>query len=193
MITELILWDSAKAELQAPLFDESTMSTMLTHRNDPILSADINGDGILDIPSQVEIFSSGDNEMTIDPHHLYITSWLNFFDDGNETVINSIVNYDNGYMLTLDSSERFGLSVEDISEENRWVIKEKNSETAEETELYSITRISADLPEGTYPEGFSTVIEKEEYLVVVRITPYGLERGITADTLNEKILSLNKE
>lgn len=193
MITELILWDKAKGKLTAPLFDESTMSTMLTHRNDPILSADINGDGILDVPSQVEIFSSGDNEMTIDPNHLYITSWLNFFDDGNETVINAVVNYDNGYMLALDSRERFGLSIEDVANENRWIIKEKNPETAEETELYSITRVSAEQAEGNYPEGYHVVIEKEEYMVVVHITPYGLEQGITADTLDEKIISLQKE
>lgn len=193
MITELILWDKAKGKLTAPLFDESTMSTMLTHRNDPILSADINGDGILDVPSQVEIFSSGDNEMTIDPNHLYITSWLNFFDDGNETVINAVVNYDNGYMLALDSRERFVLSIKDVADENRWIVKEKNPETAEETELYSITRVSAEQAEGNYPEGYYVVIEKEEYIVVAHITPYGLERGITVDTLDEKIISLHKE
>lgn len=192
MITELIFWDSAKGRLVAPLFDEATMSTMLTHRNDPILSADINGDGILDVPSQVEIFSSGENEMTIDPNHLYITSWLNFFDDGNETVINALVNYDNGYMLTLDSRERFELSVQEIADGNRWVVKEKNAETAEETELYTITRVSAEQTDGTYPDGYAPVIVKEEYTIFVHITPYGLERGITTEGLKNKILPLQQ-
>lgn len=192
MITELIFWDSAKGRLVAPLFDEETMSTMLTHRNDPILSADINGDGILDVPSQVEIFSSGANEMTIDPNHLYITSWLNFFDDGNETVINALVNYENGYMLTLDSRERFELSVVEETEENRWVIKEKNIETAEETELYSIARVPAEQSDGTLPEGYVAVIEKDEYSIIVSITAQGAERGVTADTLKNKILPLQQ-
>lgn len=192
MITELIVWDSARRKLVAPLFDEATMSTMLTHRNEPIMSADINGDGVLDVPSQAEIFSSSENEMTIDPNHLYITSWMNFFDDGNETVVNSLVNYDNGYMLTLDSRERFALSVEDVAEENRWVVKEKIAETAEEKELYSITRVSADKAEQAASEGYTAVIEKEEYTVFVYITPYGIERGITAETLKEKILPLQQ-
>ncbi len=192
MITELIYWDIEKGRLIAPLFDESTMSTMLTHRNDPILSADINGDGVLDVPSQVEIFSSGENEMTIDPNHLYITSWLNFFDDGNEAVINALVNYDNGYMLVLDSRERFGLSVQNIAEGNRWIVKEKNAETAEETELYSITRVSTEQLSGTHPEGYAAVIVKDEYTIFVHITPYGIEQGITADALKNKILPLQQ-
>lgn len=192
MITEIIYWDASKNKLVAPLFDEETMSTIITLRNDPILSADINGDGIIDVPSQTEIFSSGANEITIDPSHFYITSWLNFFDYGNETVINSLVNYNDGYMITLTSEERFDLSVEDMIESNCWVVREKNSETGEEAELYSIIRVSKDKTDGAVLDGHIALIEKEEYTVFVHISQYGLEKGLTEDILKNKILPLKQ-
>ncbi|MBR6785405.1 MAG: VCBS repeat-containing protein [Clostridia bacterium] len=192
MITELIYWDSVKKKLVAPLFDESMMSTVITLRNDPILSADINGDGIIDVPSQTEVFSSGTDEIKIDPSHLYVTSWLNFYDGGNETVVSALVNYENGYMITLSGKDRFELSVEELIESNCWVVKERNFETGEETELYSVIRVSTDKINSVALDGYVALIEKEEYSVYVHISPYGAEKGLNEDVLKNKILPLQQ-
>lgn len=190
MITELIYWDSETSELAAPLFDESTMSNVLTLRNEPIASRDINGDGKIDVPYQVEIFASNSNEMTIDPQYFYITSWLNFYDDGHETLMNTLVNYADGYMLVISSGDRFDLKIEDYRELNCWIVKEKNEETGEETELYSILRISKDKISETDLENHVPLIQKEEYTVFAYINQNGIERGITDSELKTKILPL---
>ncbi len=192
MITELIYWNGAKKKLVAPLFDEATMSNVISLRNDPILSADINGDGIIDVPSQTEVFSSDANELKIDPSHLYVTSWLNFYEYGNETVISALVNYENGYMITLTGKDRFNLSVEQLIESNSWVVKEKNFETGEDAELYSVIRVSNDKLDGTVLDGYVALIEKEEYSVYVHISPYGEEIGLTESVLKNKILPLQQ-
>lgn len=190
MITELIYWDKTTSELVAPLFDEETMSTARTLRNEPIASADINGDGRIDVPSQVEIFSSNSNEMTIDPQHFYVTSWLNFYEDGFGTVMNTLVNYADGYMLVIDGEDRFRLAVEDYRELNCWIVKEKDAQTGETTELYSILRISNEKSGSTDLEKHIPLIVKDEYTVYAYINQNGVERGITDSELKTKIIPL---
>ena len=190
MITELIYWDKNSSELVAPLFDTETMSNVKTLRNQPIASADINGDGRIDVPSQVEIFSSNANEMTIDPQHFYITSWLNFYEDGFGTLLNTLVNYADGYMLVIDGKDRFDLVVEDYRELNCWIVKEKDELTGEATELYSILRISNEKSGSTDLEKHIPLIVKDEYTVYAYINQNGVERGITDSELKTKIIPL---
>ena len=191
MITELVYWDKDTAELAAPLFDEATMSNVVTLRNEPIASTDINGDGKIDVPAQIEVFATDSNEMTIDPEYFYITSWLNFYEDGHETLMNTLVNYPDGYMLVLSSEDRFGLRIEDYRELNCWIVKELNRETGEETELYSILRISQEKIGETDIKQHIPLIEKEEYTVFAYINQNGAERGITDSELKTKILPLS--
>ncbi len=190
MITEFIYWDKNSSELVAPLFDEETMSTVKTLRNEPIASADINGDGRIDVPSQVEIFSSNTNEMTIDPQHFYITSWVNYYEDGFGTVLNTLVNYADGYMLVVEGEDRFKLVVEDYRELNCWIVKEKDLQTGDMTELYSILRISNEKSESTDLEKHIPLIVKDEYTVYAYINQNGVERGITDSELKTRIVPL---
>lgn len=191
MITELVYWDKDAAELAAPLFDEATMSNIATLRNEPIASTDINGDGKIDVPAQIEVFATDSNEMTIDPEYFYITSWLNFYEDGHETLMNTLVNYPDGYMLVLSSEDRFDLRIEDYRELNCWIVKELNRETGEETELYSILRISQEKIGETDIKQHIPLIEKDEYTVFAYINQNGAERGITDSELKTKILPLS--
>lgn len=188
MITELIYWDSENSELVAPLFDESTMSNARTLRNEPIVSADINGDGKIDVPSQIEIFSSDSNEMTIDPQYMYVTSWLNFHNGGFGVLYDTLVNYADGYMLVINNRERTSLVVEEYPELNCWIVKEKSADGTE-TELYSILRIPNDKTD-TDLEMHVPLIEKDEYTVYAYINRNGTERGITGSELKTKILPL---
>ncbi|MBO5858481.1 MAG: hypothetical protein J6R20_01735 [Clostridia bacterium] len=190
MITELIYWDENSLELVAPLFDSETMSNTRTLRNEPIASTDINGDGRIDVPSQIEIFSSNANEMTIDPQHFYITSWLNFYEDGFSTLINTLVNYADGYMLVIEGADRYNLVVEDYRDLNCWIVKEKNEQTGESTELYSILRISNEKSGTTDLENHIPLIVRDEYTVYAYINQNGAERGITDSELKTKILPL---
>ena len=191
MITELVYWDKDAAELAAPLFDDATMSNVATLRNEPIASTDINGDGKIDVPAQVEIFASDSNEMTIDPKDSYITSWLNFGENGRETLMNTLVNYPDGYMLVLNDEDRANLKIEDYRELNCWIVKEINRETNEETELYSILRISKEKISETDTSQHIPLIDKDEYTVFAYINQNGIERGITDSELKTKILPLS--
>ena len=191
MITELVWWNREASELINPLFDEATMSNIVTLRNEPIASADINGDGKIDVPAQVEIFASDSNEMTIDPEYFYITSWLNFYEDGQQTLMNTLVNYPDGYMLVLGGDDRFNLKVEDYRELNCWIVKETDRNTGEETELYSILRIPQEKIGETDTSQHIPLIRKDEYTVFAYINQNGTERGITDSELKTKILPLS--
>ena len=75
------------------------------------------------------------------PNH-FLIEFGNEYEDGFSTLINTLVNYADGYMLVIEGADRYNLVVEDYRDLNCWIVKEKNEQTDETTELYSILRIS---------------------------------------------------
>ncbi len=188
MITEVIYWDDENGELHNPFFNVNTMSNEATLRYDPIPSSDINGDGIIDIPYQVEVLSSSADPLAIDPSNVYITSWLNCYTDGGfETVENALVNFEKGYKITVTSEERYILALEIHPELEYWTICEKDTETGENVQLYSVTKATTETAEASeYP----CIISEDGYSICVYIHQAGIDKGITPELLGTKISML---
>ena len=187
MITEVLYWDSEKSELCNAFFDENTMSTSATLRYDPILCDDINGDGIIDIPYQMEVLSTNADPLAIDPSNVYITSWLNCYPGGEfETVANALVNFEDGYKLEVSSEERYSIGLDKYPDISCWTIYEKNTETGEKNELYSLIKVSSDAA----TENYKTVLEGDGYKICVIIYQNGADKGITDSLIKEKVSKL---
>ncbi len=188
MLTEIIYWDSEKDELCNAFFDNDTMSTSATLRYDPIPCSDINNDGIIDVPYQVEVLSSNVDPLAVDPSNVYITSWLNCYPDGSfVTVANALVNVEDGYKLMISNEERYSIGLDKYSEINCWTVYEKNTETGEKTELYSLMKVTSSSFENA---NYVSVLEADGYIICVNIYQGGAERGITAEQIKEKISKL---
>ena len=185
MITEVIYWDSENNELYNPFFNLDTMSNEATLRYDPIPSSDLNGDGVIDIPYQVEVLSSSADPIAIDPNNVYITSWLNCYPDGGfETVENALVNFEQGYKITVANEERYAITLERQSDNAVWTICEKDTVTGENIQLYSVITVSSEsAQESNYP----TVATADGFSVCVNIHQAGIDRGITPEVLGTKI------
>lgn len=190
MITELIYWDKDKKELVAPLIDSETLANNVTLRFEPILSSDINNDGIIDIPVQSEIFANGDDSTTIDVENVYLTRWCNFSSAADyETVENTLINYSDGYMIFIDEDELDIVGIRNYRSQSCWVVYEVQS-NGEEEEIFSVMKVPAQRWNERKSDAYIPIIEKKDSTICVYITPSGREFGIDEEYVRSKIVKL---
>lgn len=191
MITELIYWDKSKNELTAPLLDAETMTNNVTLRFEPIPSADVNNDGIIDIPVQSRIFGKGDDSVTIDTENIYLTEWCNFNSTAKPSVVaNTLINYPDGYMIYLDQKEIDTLGIRNYRSQNCWVVYRNNSGGGSGNEIFSVMKVSSSRWNSETFEKYIPIVEKRDYTVCVYITPSGQKSGIDSDFIKNKITKL---
>lgn len=190
MITELIYWDKDKSELCAPLLDPETLTNTSTLRYQPIACADINNDGIIDIPVQRSLLATGDDSATTVTESIYITEWIDFISGNAETVQNSLVNYTDGYMICLEKKEIETTGIRNYGSQSCWVVYKTDGEGNSVGELYSVLKIDAERWKSEDFSAYITVVERAENAVCVYITQNGKSLGIDEDYIAAKILPI---
>ena len=96
MVTEELYWDKKKKALAAPFYDAATKTAKSTTRSTSVVSKDINGDRIIEIP--IVTLMPGYTGTTADEAD-YLTSWHRY-DTATNTfvrVMSMAVNYADGY------------------------------------------------------------------------------------------------
>lgn len=182
MITELVYWDSGKSELCAPFLDAETMSNSATLRYEPIASADVNNDGVIDIPVQNKLLGEEP-----DSGDVYVTEWINYSDNTAETVLNSLVNYADGYMIQLDENEIKNTGVRNYTAQNCWVIYKTDNKGKSLSELYSVLKIPSDRWDNEDFKEYIPVIERDDGVICAYITQSGADIGINSDYITGRI------
>lgn len=184
MITELVYWDSDKAELCTPFLDADTMSNIETLRDNLIPSTDINNDGTIDIPIQGRLL--GEEESA---DRIYVTRWVDYSGKSPVTVANSVVNFTDNYMINLSDDEAKKIKIINYRSQNCWVVCKENSDGSQ-TELYSVLRVATDRWAADEFKAYFSVLEYEDSVVCVFVTESGLESGITEDYLKGRITKI---
>lgn len=191
MITELIFWDKEKKELVAPLLDPETVSNNVTLRFEPIPCADVNNDGIIDIPVQTDIFGKGDDSVTIDTENIYLTEWRNYESLSKaKTIANTLINYSDGYMIFLSKEDLNTLGIRNYRSQNCWVVYKTDNRGNSAKELYSVMKVSSARWNKETFKAYIPISEKNDFTVCVYITPNGQKSGIDSDYIKSKIIKL---
>ena len=142
MITEVVYWNDEKNALVAPLFDVSSQTTKLTWRNNKVVSADIDSDKYLEIPTSVEMQGSAVTDTKSSKNvvsnssvseSLNYIKWTKFRDDKLKSVQYSIINDYCGYMLNIPSSWVGRITV--IGSDGHWDFYRWNSSQQKVGEL----------------------------------------------------------
>ncbi len=97
-ITEVIIYE--KGKLLNPLYDEELLETVKTLRAASLSTRDFNGDGVLEIPIQLNVPSVIENKAA---EKLYLTNWCSFNGELLTTQATSMVNLIDGYYFNLPS------------------------------------------------------------------------------------------
>lgn len=191
MITEVIYWDSAESVLCAPLLDTETLTNNATLRYEPVASADVNNDGVIDIPVQSEILGSGDDYLTENTENVYITKWINFETKNSYTIVaNTLINYSDGYMVSLDKKEIKSTGIRNYRAQNCWILYRTDSSGENIGELFSILKIGTERWEQGSLDAYIPVLEKEDGVVCVYVTQSGIELGVTEEYIKSRIRKL---
>jgi hypothetical protein len=100
LVTELIYWDKKTKALKSPFFDAKTQTANSTMRNTLVVSRDINGDKIIEIP--IVNLMPGFTGATSDDA-AYITSWHRYDTKTNSLVrvMSMVINYSDGYWFLI--------------------------------------------------------------------------------------------
>jgi hypothetical protein len=163
----------------------------LTLRFDPIECRDINNDGIIDIPFQNVPFGKGDSAITIDTENIFITEWKSLSDNGFESVLKTIVNYQDGYMINLDESEINTSGIRNYRSQNCWIVYSTSLNSDSVNELYSVIKVPVSKWNTDKFNAYVPVIEYEDSVVCVFITSEGKKIGIDEAYVKSKIIRLN--
>lgn len=183
MITELIYWDQAKGELCAPFFNEDSASNSATVRFGNVECADINNDGSIEIPVQNEA-EIGDRQ-NIDYISVPVTSWIDYDGEKINTVCESFINPDDGYIFFLEDDEKSSLQARCYPDQSCLIV------SGADGDLFSVLKISPERWASEPFEHYVPVIEREDGVICVYITQKGSDAGITEETLHKKLVQLH--
>ncbi len=100
MVTELLYWDKKTKTLRSPFYDPKTKSAKSMERNTSVVSKDINGDRIIEIP--MVTLMPGYSGKTADDS-AYMTSWFRYDTDTSSLVrvMSMFLNYSDGYWISI--------------------------------------------------------------------------------------------
>ena len=100
LVTELLYWNKKSKVLESPFYDAKTQTANYTMRNTSVVSKDINGDKIIEVPI-VSLMPGHSGEKTDDT--AYITNWHRYDTQTNTfvRVMSMVLNYSDGYWFLM--------------------------------------------------------------------------------------------
>lgn len=95
-VTEVLIYE--KGKLLNPLFDEQTQEAVATLRSSSFATRDFNGDGILEIPVQLDVPAVSESGTA---EKIYLTQWCSFNGEILTPQTTSMINTIDGYYYNL--------------------------------------------------------------------------------------------
>lgn len=139
LITEVVFIKDGK--LFAPFINETTGQNTATQRETVVSSKDINGDGKLDIPTLQQISGVTGNDVSSS----YVTNWINHNGEETFTVAYTIMNYVDGYYLTIPEEYVLNIGINRQTDARQRTFYIWNyEENLPETELFTIMVVTPD-------------------------------------------------
>ena len=178
MITEVFYFDEESGNLINPFYDEETRENTLTLRYEQIPCADINNDGMIEIPVQT-VYEKPEDE---GDETLYITEWI-YFEGSNPVLsVSTFVNLEDGYLVNLGTlgNRKLYIRKHKGGDWASWSVYTKSSTSVFGNVLFTIikvprTRWETDmLDSGQY----ITILKQLDSVVCVNINENGRFAGL---------------
>lgn len=174
MVTELIYWSDYYDSVISPFYSYSTGRTTDTYRNNTIVSRDVDGDGEIEIPVEVDVSSL--------PDGITAQDWVSY----ENTVLNhksySFACEKDNYILTLNDDIFSEVSLAYSSDSRELVVKKGGSE------LFRIlTVVKSSYNSGSY-DGYIEIHGDSGFIYLAKITG-GSKAAVTIDDLKNSIIT----
>lgn len=179
-ITEIIYWDNMQKRLCAPLSADNVSTAPKTARPATLSCFDIDGDGVLEIPTQ----KAAPDAVTLigeEEQPLPRTIWLAF--DGNTLAEkqSGIMLYNSSYMFAFSEEQAKTMAVVHSVSERTCYFFHRNKDGTRGALLFEIMTVPTIEWEHKAQSGYTVLAESRTLTYVYRIAPAGAEHGIGAD------------
>lgn len=164
LVTELLYWDKKAKTLKSPFYDVKTKTANYTMRNTSVVSKDINGDKIIEMPI-VNLMPGFTSATAVDA--AYVTSWHRYDTQTNTfvRVMSMVLNNADGYWFLMPDMWRGKVTTQmDTATRTitfyKWVTLSKNTPGKIGTSLLKIQVFSQkEWDDGTGTEGFFKLLD----------------------------------
>lgn len=178
-ITEVLCFE--QGQLVNPLFDKTTRETSATLRSIDFSTKDINDDGVLEIPVQLNVPAVAKGEVT---EKLYLTKWCSFNGEQLTVKKTSMINIIDGFDYTIPEKWIGNIAVLKDTKNSVREIYAYNAEemTIGEELLYIKAVKKKDWDDGKYaPLKLQKITESDKTVFACEIYPKGVELGLTLE------------
>ena len=184
-ITEVLFIE--KNELKNPLYDPERKETIITLHPASMSSFDINLDGILEIPIQVEVPSVGKTDGN---EILYLTEWCSYNGEVLTPKLTALMNYYDGYYITISEKWMGRIAVQrDIDNRTRQIYAYSTDAAKIGEKLYYIQAVDvAEWDAGKYGNlGLKEFCRYGKTSIVGWVSDYAKNADLTFEELTAAI------
>lgn len=195
MVTELLYWDKKKNVLDAPFYDDATKSAKSTERQTSVVSKDINGDKIIEIP--IVTLLPGYSGTSVQDAG-YLTSWHRF-DTSTGTfvrVMSMVIDSFDGYWFSVPDMWRGKITTK-MSTSTRtltfyeWLKTSKNAAGTAGQAILKIQVFTSKEWSSGKEKGFFKLTEKNGFVYAASIPSPGNALSITQSEVSEAFSIIN--
>lgn len=183
MITEVVYWDSKQNVLLAPLYDEATGSNTATLRYEQIESADINNDGMIEIPVQVIALQEGAETGDV----TYLTDWVYFV--GSTPILDDVtyVNLSAGYYIALNSYNNMDFNVcKNTEGEDVWNVYAGEKSNV----VFTVYTVPAESFNSEDYSSYISILKIGDSVICAQITDFGKQIGFKENDIRTAVNKL---
>ena len=180
-VTEVLLME--KGNLINPLFDVDTKETSATLRSAYFTTADINGDGVMEIPVQENVPSVTRSEVN---EKLYLTNWCSFNGEVLIKQMTAMINMEDGYYYAIPSKLAGNIAILKSTDSRLREIYRYNPAdmTVGDSLLYIKAVDKKDWDSGKYSaEGIKEIANDGETSFICSISAAAVSDGITFESV----------
>lgn len=182
-VTEVLFME--KGELVNPLFQPESRETVATLRSANFTTADMDGDGILEIPIQKDVPSVTFSELK---EKLYLTEWCTFNGEKLTTQSTAMINVNDGFMFTLPGKWVNNIAVlKDTENRIREIYRyNKNDIVVTESLIYFKAVRKSDWEAGKYEfDDLEKITEDDTTVYTCRISDSAKNDGVSLNTVKK--------
>ncbi len=184
-ITEVLIFE--KDKLLNPLIDEQTKETTSTLRSASFSTQDFNGDGVLEIPVQLNVPSVSKSEVA---EKLYLTNWCSFNGEILTTQVTSMINTLDGYYYNIPAKWVGSIAIlKDTDNRIREIYTYDTDEMSVGKSLLYIRAINKkDWENGVYDAlNLVKIGQTDDAVITCRISKEAKEKGVTLEEVKSNI------
>jgi len=178
-VTEVLFME--KGVLVNPLIDAETGETLATLRSVSFGIDDINDDGILEIPVQMDVPSVAHSTVN---EKLYLTNWCSFNGEALTNQMTTMINVIDGYYFNLSSKWVGNIAIlKDTTNRIREIyLYNPKKMTVGSSILYLRAIKKKEWSSGKFrDDGFTEIMENDNYIFVCKISEEGIKQGLTIE------------